>query len=134
MLGLGILKTAISTTGKIASDLIGTKESKEQNSFEVKKLEHELAVGQIDINKIEAASESKFKSWWRPALGWVCVLAFTYSGLLEPFLRFISVVLFHYNGDFPVVNTDIMTTVLYGMLGLGTMRSVDKKMKTNIKK
>lgn len=31
-------------------------------------------LAQIEVNKIEAASDDKFKSRWRPALGWVCVL------------------------------------------------------------
>lgn len=30
-----------------------------------------LALGQMEINKVEAASESLFKSGWRPAVGWV---------------------------------------------------------------
>ena len=34
-----------------------------------------LDQGQIDVNKIEAASPSLFVSGWRPAIGWVCVAA-----------------------------------------------------------
>lgn len=39
-----------------------------------------LAQGQIDINKIEAASSSLWVSGWRPGIGWVCmaILALTY--------------------------------------------------------
>lgn len=34
-----------------------------------------LDQGQIEVNKIEAASNSLFVAGWRPALGWVCVIA-----------------------------------------------------------
>ena len=34
---------------------------------------------QVEVNKIEAASDSSFKSGWRPALGWVCVAGFSYQ-------------------------------------------------------
>ena len=34
-----------------------------------------LDQGQIETNKIEAASNSLFVAGWRPALGWVCVIA-----------------------------------------------------------
>lgn len=30
---------------------------------------------QIEVNKIEAANPSLFVSGWRPALGWICVIA-----------------------------------------------------------
>ena len=33
---------------------------------------HEVAIAQIEVNKIEAASPSFFKSSWRPFIGWVC--------------------------------------------------------------
>lgn len=42
--------------------------------IEYAKLATSERLAQIEVNKIEAASEDKFKSRWRPALGWVCVL------------------------------------------------------------
>ena len=35
----------------------------------------EIAKGQMAINQVEAAHKSLFVSGWRPAYGWVCVLA-----------------------------------------------------------
>lgn len=34
-----------------------------------------LALGQLDINKEEAKSQSLFVAGWRPAIGWVCATA-----------------------------------------------------------
>jgi|SRR5690242_20143993 len=51
--------------------------AKLQQSGELQKLANEtqLLQGQIDINKVEAASSSKFISWWRPGAGWVGVIS-----------------------------------------------------------
>jgi len=85
-----------------------------------------LMQGQMEINKIEAASDNIFKSGWRPFVGWSCGSAFLYAGLLEPLMRFVATVVFEYNGAFPVVDTSMMIPVLMGMLGMGAMRSFDK--------
>jgi hypothetical protein len=36
----------------------------------------DLALAQIEVNKAEAASGSLFKGGWRPAVGWICAVAF----------------------------------------------------------
>ena len=86
-----------------------------------------LLLGQIEINKIEAKSESLFKSGWRPFVGWSCGFALVYASIIEPFLRFIAQVIFGYTGAFPAVETYITLQVLLGMLGLAGMRSFEKK-------
>jgi hypothetical protein len=35
----------------------------------------QLALGQLEVNKVEAASPSLFVAGWRPAVGWTCALA-----------------------------------------------------------
>ena len=85
-----------------------------------------LVMGQLEINKVEAASASLFVSGWRPAIGWLCGASFGYAAIIEPLARFIAVVGFHYAGAFPVVNTTITEQLLFGLLGLATMRSFDK--------
>ncbi len=37
---------------------------------------HELAKGQIEINKVSAAHKSMFVAGWRPFVGWTCGVAF----------------------------------------------------------
>lgn len=92
-----------------------------------------LLLGQIEVNKIEAASSSLLVSGWRPFTGWVGGVAFGYATILEPILRFTSVVWFDYQGNFPEINTELTIQVLMGMLGLGLMRSFDKKNGTDTK-
>ena len=82
--------------------------------------------GQLDINKVEAASTSVFVSGWRPFVGWVCGLGLGYVAIVEPIARFIATMV-GYTGNFPVIDTTITMQVLMGMLGLAGMRSYDKK-------
>lgn len=88
--------------------------------------QYKLMLGQLDINRVEAASENWFTSGWRPYVGWVCGSALAYSAILEPIARFIAAVCFGYIGPFPLIDTTITLQVLLGMLGFGATRSIDK--------
>lgn len=99
----------------------------ENGELEQLKAEVTLATGQMDINKVEAASTNVFVSGWRPFIGWICGASLAYVGLIEPLSRFLAQVLFHYVGGFPVVDTTVTMQVLLGMLGLGTLRTYEKK-------
>jgi hypothetical protein len=85
-----------------------------------------LLMGQLEINKTEASSASVFVSGWRPMVGWVCGAALAYAAIIEPFARFVAVVVFSYTGAFPAVDTDITLQILLGLLGLAGMRSFEK--------
>lgn len=89
--------------------------------------ETDLAKGQIGVNAVEAGNASTFVSGWRPFVGWVGGLGLAYAAILEPVARFVAAVGFHYTGAFPVLDTTITMQLLFGLLGLGTMRSYDKK-------
>jgi hypothetical protein len=82
-------------------------------------------VAQTDINKVEAASDSIFVAGWRPFVGWVGGLGFAYASIIEPLLRLIASVS-GYTGEFPAIDTTITMQILFGLLGLGAMRSFDK--------
>lgn len=82
--------------------------------------------GQMDINKIEAASTNWFTSGWRPFIGWTCGFGLLYASAIDPMARWIAVVIIHYTGGFPVIDTTITMQILMGMLGLGGLRSFDK--------
>ena len=75
---------------------------------------------QVEVNKIEAASDSKFKSGWRPALGWVCVSGFTYQLLVRPFL--LGAGLDHY----PSLDMETLASLTLGMLGLAGYRTIER--------
>jgi len=93
----------------------------------------ELAKGQLEVNKVEAASKSLFVAGWRPFIGWVCGLGFLSNFILIPMANFglalakIAVVV-------PMIDTAQMMPVLLGMLGLGGMRTVEKLNKVSREK
>jgi hypothetical protein len=71
-------------------------------------------------------NESKFQSNWRPAVGWIGALGLGYVAIVEPIARFVALVVLHYSGPFPTIDTSLTMQVLMGILGLGAMRSFDK--------
>jgi len=74
---------------------------------------------QVEVNKIESASDSSFKSGWRPALGWVCVAGFSYQLLARPFLIGAGY-------DYPSLDMETLSALTFGMLGLAGFRTVEK--------
>lgn len=101
---------------------------------EQKRLEYQLKIqetlnqidlGQMEVNKTEAAHGSIFVAGWRPFIGWVCGVAFAYHFILQPFLAFIFAVAGK-TIAMPVFDMDALFTVLMGMLGLGAMRTAEK--------
>ena len=78
----------------------------------------EIAKGQLEVNKVEAAHKNLFVAGWRPAIGWICGFALLYSTILSPIIGIWFTV--------PAVDSSLLTTVLMGMLGLGAMRTAEK--------
>lgn len=86
----------------------------------------QVQLAQISVNLEEAKSTSLFISGGRPAAIWVGVGGLAYTTILEPLMRFAATVVFAYSGSYPQIDTSLTTTILMGLLGLGTLRSVDK--------
>lgn len=100
-----------------------------QQSGELTKLANDtqIVMGQLEINKEEAKSSDKFVSRGRPFVIWVGGFGFAYVSIVEPIMRFIATVIYGYTGTFPAIDTALTLQVLFGLLGLGALRSWDKK-------
>jgi hypothetical protein len=81
--------------------------------------------GQMEINKVEAASPSVFVSGWRPAIGWCCAAACTWNWIGLPIAKLLLGLTGHSVQLFPADLTEMMP-ILLGMLGLGTLRTIEK--------
>ena len=81
--------------------------------------------GQMDINKVEAASSSVFVSGWRPSIGWVCGAGFAVQFVIGPLAEWGSA-LYGHPVKFPQMDTGTMMPLLLGMLGLGGLRTAEK--------
>lgn len=87
--------------------------------------ELEYTLGQLEINKIEAASSSLFVAGWRPMCGWAGALGYAYEFLLRPLLNGGAVAM-GFPPIFPGIETEALTGLLFGLLGLGSLRTVEK--------
>jgi len=87
---------------------------------------HSIAMAQIEVNKVEAASNSIFKSGWRPFIGWTCGIAFSYHFVLQPLLIFVMTYAGHPVPELPEFDMASLMTVLGGLLGLGGLRTFEK--------
>lgn len=85
----------------------------------------QLATGQIDVNKTEAANSSLFVSGWRPFVGWTCGAAFAFKFIAGPAAVVLMAMLGH-PITLPVFDFTEMSTVLLGMLGLSGMRTIER--------
>lgn len=81
-------------------------------------------MGQLQINAAEAANPSPFVAGWRPFIGWCCGLGFLWATIGQPVFSWVAVA----KGwpAAPAIDTDVLLYVLGGMLGLGTLRTVEK--------
>lgn len=81
---------------------------------------------QNDINLEEAKSDNLFKSGWRPFVGWVCASGFAWATVVQPILVFILAA-FHHSMVTPQIQTEVLIQALFGLLGMGGMRMMEKK-------
>ena len=112
------------------SDLIGTVVSRiwpDKTEAEKQQLAAAMMIvqGQLDINKVEAASPTLWVSGARPFIMWVCGSAFAWNWIGLPVLK---AGLLLAGIDFDVAPADMseMSPILIGMLGFGGLRTVEK--------
>lgn len=84
-----------------------------------------LALGQMEVNKAEAATDL-FRGGWRPACGWVCAAGLAYAFLLRPLLPWVVSVAGADVPELPSIDTDTLMALLTGMLGLGGLRTFER--------
>jgi hypothetical protein len=87
--------------------------------------EMRLALGQLDVNKAEAATDV-FRGGWRPACGWTCAFGLAYTFLLRPLLPWVAALFGAQVPPLPDIDTDTLMVLLTGMLGLGGLRSFER--------
>lgn len=85
----------------------------------------QVVLAQLQINAKEAEHQSIFVAGWRPYFGWVGGTSFAYVGLIKPILAWVSVL----KGwpEPPEVDTEFLWVVISGLLGLGGLRTYEKK-------
>jgi hypothetical protein len=119
---MAILSSLIGPVTGLLDKFIEDKDQKNALAHEISTMAErhalEIAKGQLEVNKVEAAHKNLFVAGWRPAVGWSCCFALVYSTILSPIISIWFTV--------PAVDSSLLTTVLMGMLGLGAMRTAEK--------
>lgn len=109
LLGIG----PIADLAKQILEMFPNAEQRAAAASKLQDLAAQIAAAQSTTNTAEAANTNLFVAGWRPFIGWVCGFGFFYS-IIQP--------VFH----LPAVDMGNITVILGGMLGLGTMRTVEK--------
>ena len=109
---------------------IEDKDQKNKLAHEIatmaEKQAHELALAQIDVLKADAKG-NWFQSSWRPLIGWISGLSLGKNYMVAPICAGFGVMI-------PQADMSVMMPLMFGMLGIGGMRSFDKAKKTDTKK
>ena len=114
------LKTAFGVVRQVRNTFAKKLPPDEQAAFDLNmlRIEAELRKGQLEVNKAEAQTGRVF-ALWRPAVGWVCVIALFVNYITAPILG----VWF----EVPDIGINELYPLLLGMLGLGAYRTYEKK-------
>jgi len=118
LLGSGIKETA-DAAGGLATDIRNavTGEATELKAIE---LEAKLRELQTKINEAEAQSGRFFVAGARPFILWVCGVALAYQFLIAPILAQLAKL------PMPELDMGPLMTLLFGMLGLSSLRTYEK--------
>ena len=120
-----IFGTISSVLDKVIPDANAREKAKEELQRSLNDQDFQIALEQIKVNAIEAQSESFFKSGWRPSVGWICSIAFGLHFVILPLFNYFIMLC----GQQPILvpfQMDTLLTVLLGLLGMGTLRTVEK--------
>lgn len=118
---------ALGAVGSVAKDIraaitgqaVLDPAAQAQLEAKLAEIDGQVMTAQAAINQAEAASPDKFISYWRPAVGWACVLALVYEFLARPFLVVAGL-------NAPELQMQDLIGLLVGMLGLAGARTVEK--------
>jgi hypothetical protein len=89
-----------------------------------------LAMGQMEVNKAEAASGNAFASSWRPLIGYIAGISLAYNFLVYPLLLWGQAIWLPHIMP-PVLASDQLFELVLGMLGLAGFRTYEKVKRLN---
>ena len=126
---LNLISSLVAPVSGLLDKFIEDKDQKAALAHEIATLAdkqaNEQAIAQIELNKVEAAHKSMFVAGWRPAVGWVCALAMLLNFILIPFIN-LGLEFAGLDLQLDLIDMETMMPVLFGMLGLGGMRTAEK--------
>jgi len=116
----------IEAVGNVLDALFTSDKERLDKKAVLARIAQQPALVQGEINKIEAAHKSVFVAGWRPLIGWVCGLALCYNFIIRDLMVWGLALT---GGDVPPpppLQLDVLSTILYALLGLGGLRTFEK--------
>jgi hypothetical protein len=121
----GILDKILPDPQQAADAKIKVLEMAQRGELAVLDADMKLAMGQMEVNKVEAGTDL-FRGGWRPATGWTCVFGLVYQFLLQPLLPWVVLVFGGSVPPLPSIDNETLMVLLTGMLGLGGLRTFER--------
>ena len=128
-MGIPIIGDLIKTVGGLAGKFIKDKDKLAEFEHEMEMSLHNSDLAQIAVNAEQAKHPSMFVAGGRPAVMWVCVFGLALNYVILPIASWAcaiwlpAIIL-------PTLDITELNTLLYGLLGMGALRSYDKKQGT----
>ena len=121
----GGVTSAVDAVGSVIDNVHTSEEERAAARIVMERLRQEPAKLQAAINRVEAQHRSIFVAGWRPAVGWLCVMALAYLWLFRPVFNDVLSL-----AGFPLPSLEIgaadVILLLSPLLGLGTLRTGEK--------
>ena len=142
---VGLATALIPALSNVLDRAIPDPEQKAKAQLELLRLQQEGAFKELDaelqvnlaqarINGAEAQQSDFFRGGWRPAAGWACVFGLGYEFMLRPLLPW-ALAVAGAEGIPELPSLDgVLFELLFGMLGLGTLRTADRWKRANVSK
>jgi|TARA_R100001463_G_C3382679_1_gene205802 hypothetical protein len=125
-----MIASLLPVASKLLGKFIEDKDTKNKLAHEIatmaEKHGQQLALAQIEVLK-EDAKGNWFQSSWRPLIGWISGLSLGINYMVAPICAGFGITI-------PQADMSVMMPLMFGMLGIGGMRSYDKMKKTDTKK
>lgn len=138
-MSLPILGAIVGGVGQIIDDLHTSDRERLEAELELRRLgleerriDQATDLAQIKVNEVSAAHQSTFVAGGRPAALWVCVAGLGFQFLLYPLLVWLWTLaqalgwLPATAPHPPALDVEMLLVVLGGLLGLGSLRSIEK--------
>jgi len=127
---LGIADSIIGVAGKVLDKFVEDKDLKTKLDFELRKAYADANLAQIDVNKEQAKHPSIFVAGARPSIMWICAFGLGWQFVFQPIavwymaLTASPIVL-------PIIPTEGLLSLTLALLGLGGMRTFEKRNNTH---
>ena len=81
---IGVIDKVIPDPAQKAQAQLAVLQLQQNGQLEQLKADVQMSLSQVELDKLEAASPSLFKSGWRPFVGWVCGIGLAVQFLVAP--------------------------------------------------